>query len=238
VDISPAFNGDVRGIYQQAYLSPRPQTVSARIGSDGYAPWTYYAWDYQGPPAIDLANVPRLLDRDSRLRAPQGVPFAWRGQGRNIAFTSLWDNWPHRVTVPVGRAAEAVWLLVCGSSNPMQCGIENARLRMRYADGAEEDLALVHPDNYWTLCPLNVRPPAPGDAALGDVAQGDYDYARDGFCLPHPPPLLVQLGGNCRANLLGWALRPGVPLRSITLETMSAEVVVGLMGVTLMNPVV
>jgi hypothetical protein len=231
VDISAAFNGDVRGIYQQAYLSPRPQTVSARIGSDGYAPWTYYALNYQGPPVIDLAKAPGLLDRDGRLRAPQGVPFAWRGEGPNIAFTSLWDNWPHRATVPVGRAGEAVWVLICGSSNPMQCGIANARLRMRYADGDVEDLELIHPDNYWTLCANTVRPPAPGD-----LTSGDYDYARDGFCLPHPPPLTVQLGGNCRANLLGWRLRPGAPLQDVTLETLSAEVVVGLMGVTLMNP--
>jgi hypothetical protein len=46
----------------------------------------------------------------------------------------------------------------------------------------------------------------------------------------------VQLGNNCRANLLGWRLRPGVALESVTLETLSQQVVIGLMGVTVMDP--
>ena len=33
-----------------------------------------------------------------------------------------------------------------------------------------------------------------------------------------------------------WRLRPGVELESVTLATLSQEVVVGLMGLTLMNP--
>jgi hypothetical protein len=34
---------------------------------------------------------------------------------------------------------------------------------------------------------------------------------------------------------LPWRLRPGVALKSVTLETLSQEVVIGLMGVTVMN---
>jgi len=44
----------------------------------------------------------------------------------------------------------------------------------------------------------------------------------------------VQPGKNCREVLLGWHLRPGVALKSVTLETLS-EVVIGLMGVTVMD---
>jgi hypothetical protein len=36
--------------------------------------------------------------------------------------------------------------------------------------------------------------------------------------------------------LLGWRLRPGAPLKTVTLETLSADVVVGLMGVTILQP--
>jgi len=63
----------------------------------------------------------------------------------------------------------------------------------------------------------------------------DYDYQRDGFALPKVPPTTVQLGKNCRGIVLGWHLRPGVALESVTLETLSEEVVVGLMGMTVMN---
>ena len=55
----------------------------------------------------------------------------------------------------------------------MQGRIANAELRMKYADGVVEKLELVPPLNFWSLCPF-------GGA--------DYDYKRDGFCLPKVPP--------------------------------------------------
>ena len=66
----------------------------------------------------------------------------------------------------------------------------------------------------------------------------DYNYARDGFSLPKEPPPAVQIGTNCRAMVYGWKLRPGVELKEITLETLSQDVVIGLMGVSVMNPVI
>lgn len=143
------------------------------------------------------------------------------GNRTNIAFTSLWDNWPRTVTVPVNASGDAIWLLVCGSSNPMQLRIANAVLRFNYADGKVETLDLVPPQNFWSLC------------RFGRV---DYDYARDGFALPKDPPPQVQLGENCRAIVCGWKLRPGATLESVTLETLSPEVIVGLMGASVMNP--
>jgi hypothetical protein len=35
--------------------------------------------------------------------------------------------------------------------------------------------------------------------------------------------------------VLSWKLRPGVALQDVTLETLSQDVVIGLMGVSLMN---
>jgi len=172
-------------------------------------------------PTIDLARVPALRDGGSRLRTPQGVPFAWADGDKNIAFTSMWDNWPRKVAVPVNRKADGIWLLVCGFTNPMQDRIVNAELRMKYADGVVEKLELTPPFNFWSLCPFGGT---------------DYDYRRDGFCLPKAPPATVQLGDNCRAVLLNWRLRPDAALESVTLETFSQEVMIGLMGASLMNP--
>jgi hypothetical protein len=231
IDVGGALNGDIRTIYQQQYLSPRPPTISARIGTDGYTPWTFLYWN-SFPPVIQLDAVPRLLEpAGARLRTPQGVPFQWPGEARNVAFTSLWDNWPDAVTVPVGRAGDAVWFLVCGSTNPMQGRIANAVLVMKYASGADETLELVPPVNYWNLSPIK-----PVITAPGQDSRFDYTAPTDAFCVPKVWPQTVQLGENCRAMLLGWRLRPGVVLQSVTLRTLSHEVVVGLMGVSVMNP--
>jgi hypothetical protein len=79
----------------------------------------------------------------------------------------------------------------------------------------------VPPLNFWSLCPF------------GRV---DYDYKRDGFALGKEPPPQVKLGENCRAMVYGQKLRPGVALKDVTLETLSEEVVIGLMAVSMMNP--
>jgi hypothetical protein len=213
LDLAAVLNGDIRTIFQQKYLSPRPNTCSVRIGYDGYSAWTFPYWNFK-PPAIGLDKL------SSPLRTPQRAQFDVRQDSKNIAFTSLWDNWPHAVTVPVNSAGDAIWVLVCGSTNPMQGRIANAVIRFRYADGEEEFLELVPPMNFWSLCRFGTA---------------DYDYARDAYSLPKVPPPQVQLGENCRAMVYGWNLRPGAILKEVTLETLSQEVVVGLMGVSVMN---
>ena len=52
---------------------------------------------------------------------------------------------------------------------------------------------------------------------------------------PRQPPPAVQLGRNCRAMVLSWKLRPDAVLKDLTLETLSQEVVIGLMGVSLID---
>ncbi len=231
LELGKVFNGDIRTIYQQDYVSPRPATVSARIGRDGYSPWTFPHWNSR-PPAIALDGVVRLREKSGarRLRTPQGVPFAWQSGARNVAFASRWDNWPQYVVVPVGERGVAIWFLVCGSTNPMQGRIANAVLRLRYADGVEDTLTLVPPFNYWNLSPIDSKATSPGQAG-----REDYTASVDRFCLPQEWPQTVQLGQNCRAMLLNRRLRPEVILESVTLEALSQEVVVGLMGLTVMK---
>ncbi len=217
VSLAAHFNGDIRTIFQQRYLSPRPATCSVRIGDDGYTAWTLYYWGNR-PPPIDLRQVPALRDADGRLTTPAGARFEFGGEDRNVIFTSRWDNWPTTVTVPVGRAGRAVWLLVAGSTFPMQTRIANAEFRFEYADGVVERLELVPPFNYWML------------SSWGGC---DYDLALDAFCFPEGAPPQVQLGQDCRAMVLSWTLRPDMPLAHVTLTTLSQEVVVGLMGLSL-----
>jgi hypothetical protein len=220
VEIQPVLNGDIRTIYQQQYLSPRPNTVSLRLATDGYSTWQMVLDKKNKVPVIELGNVASML-KGGALQTPAGVPFSWPAGKTNIAFTSRWDNWPRQVQVPVNKTGDAVWFLLCGTTNPMEVRIANAELRMHYADGVDEKLELVPPMNFWSLCPM-------GGA--------DYNYERDFYALPRIKPQMVQLGKNCRAMVLKWTLRPNVPLERVTLETLSQQVVVGLMGVTVMNP--
>lgn len=217
LDLAPVWNGDICTIFQQQYLSPRPATCSVRLGVDGYSGWTFPYWNLP-PPEITLDRVPALLDARGHITTPTGAPFTAFAADRNIAFTSRWDNWPDRVTVPVGRTARTAWLLICGTTFPMQTRIANAVVHLRYADGVAEQLEIVPPDNFWMLCPWGGE---------------DYSYEHDAFCLPPEPPPQVQLGKNCRAMVLSWRLRPGILLQELELECLSRDVVIGLMGASL-----
>ncbi|NCB07127.1 MAG: DUF4450 domain-containing protein [Bacteroidia bacterium] len=229
ISINNRLNADITAIYKQKYLSPRPNTVSVRLGSDGYSPWTFWHWKSL-PPEIKTDKVNSMLDRANRLKTPQGVPFAWNSGENNIAFTSMWDNYPDKIDFPVNKAGDAVWFLVSGSTNVMQCQIANAVIRLNYADGKTDSLELVPPMNYWNLSTIDSHATAPGQGS-----RNDYTAETDRFCMPAKLPETVQLGENCRAILLNLKLRPGVELKSVSLETISQEVVVGLMGITVMN---
>ena len=219
IDISTLYNEDIKTIYKQQYLSPRPNTVSVRLGTDGYSPWTFPFWKLE-PPEIKTDNVIKMLTNDNRLVTPQAVPFLWGTAGNNIAFTSMWDNYPAKIDFPVNKKGDAVFFLISGSTNVMQCQIANAVIRLNYTDGITDSLELVPPVNYWNLCPIYRK---------------DYTSEIDKFVLPDKLPETVQLGENCRAMLLNLKLRKGVELKRITLETLSQEVVVGLIGVTIMH---
>jgi len=229
VDIHQQLNGDIRTIYHQQYLSPRPNTVSVRLGSDGYSPWTFPHWKSKTP-EITLNQVNKMTDDKKRLITPQKVPFARFGEMKNIAFTSLWDNFPKKINFQVNKTGEAIYFLVCGSTNIMQCNIPNAIIRLSYADGKTDSLELVPPVNYWNLSPIDSQATAPGQGS-----RTYYFSDFDKFCMPAKFPETVQLGENCTAMVLNLRMYKNSALKSISLETLSQEVVVGLMGISVMS---
>ena len=165
-----------------------------------------------------------------------GVPLRTPAKGRNIIYTSIWDNYPDSVVIPLkGRAARA-YLLMAGSTNHMQSRIDNGLVVVSYTDGTTDTLALRNPDNW---CPI------------------EQDYYIDGkaFCAPEPRPYrvcfgtgdvsrdlssVVSLGGEYGRDIPGGAgqmlvmsLNPEKQLRALTLRTLSNDVVIGLMALTL-----
>ncbi len=227
VDIRQAMNADVRTIFQQKYLEPRPKTISARIGVDGFSPWTFPHWR-SGPPEILLDAVDSMKDGDV-LTTPQGARFMMKDEPQNIAFVSLWDNYPSEITIPTdGAQGDAVAFLICGSTNMMQCHIENAVLEIWYDGGSKDEIRLVPPVNYWNLCPIDGHATAPGQAS-----RSYYTSETDRFCLPRELPQTVTLGQNCVAMLTTARLRENQPVEKVVLRCMSQEVVVGLMGISI-----
>ena len=203
--LGAAANGDLRNIFARgAYTSPRPETCAVRLGADGYSAWTFAYWNGPAPPQADFANVPNLTVAPGVIATPQGAQFALgdisaRSGARNAAFVTLYDAYPNATTVPVDGASAAgasgAWVLLAGSTNPMQTRLANAELRFRFADGAVHALELVPPLNYWALSGWGRS----GQGDPGTRDSGDYDYETAAFCLPPSPPPTVQLGAANRA---------------------------------------
>ena len=125
---------------------------------------------------------------------------------------------------------------MAGSTNHMQSRIDNGLVIATYTDGTQDTLALRNPDNW---CPI------------------EQDYYIDGkaFQAPEPRPYRVCLGTGDVSRDLGKVLNiqgvygreiPGgaaqmlrMPLnrhkrlKSLTLRTLSNDVVIGIMGITL-----
>lgn len=180
-------------------------------------------------------SVFRTLIADGEFSVA-GVPFRTPAEGHNIAYTSLWDNYPDSIEIPLKGKAASAYLLMAGSTNHMQSRIDNALVIAEYKDGTSDTLHLVNPDNW---CPI------------------EQDYFVDGkaFYTTAPRPYRVALGTGMVSRNFGAELNikevygrpiPGgaaqmlrMPLdgqkklKSIKLSTLSNDVVVGLMGITL-----
>ncbi len=230
VNMDRHFNAEVDDIFKNKYLFPRPPFTTLQIPEQGIGEWCH--------PALTAEindSVFRTLVKDCEFRVA-GVPFRTLAEGENIVYTSLWDNYPDSVTVSLKGKASAAYLLMAGSTNHMQSRIDNGVVVVTYQDGTSDTLRLVNPDNW---CPI------------------EQDYFVDGkaFYTTMPRPYRVALGTGTVSRDLGSALNikevygrpiPGgaaqmlkMPLdksrklRSLTLRTLSNDVVIGLMGITL-----
>jgi hypothetical protein len=221
IDLTACMNADVRTIFKQQYLSPRADRgCHAEVGYDGYSLWTFPFWGIT-PHELEI-------DRAGILHSDGGVPISIRKGDRNVVFTSLWDNYPDRVTIPVNREGRMAFVAVSGSTNPNLCGIENARLIFRYVDGTEELLPLVNPRNYIQLTPYPNRAPTKGYEVRRDVFNPyDEDLLQD-FT-----PEVLWLGEKLRTLVLRWPMKAGAELESVTIETTSPDVVAGIMAITI-----
>jgi hypothetical protein len=233
IDLAKYFNDKVTNIFKQTYLSPRPQSTTLQLPTQGIGNWCYPLVQ----PVIDDAGL-RKAAVNNEFVLPQHIPLATPADtlAKNILFTSKWNNYPDSAVIPLSGKASHAYYLMAGSTDPMQARLMNGVLRVHYKDGSTDTLALVNPQNWWPI-------------------EQDYYIDGVGFTTDAPRPLRLQLktgklyttpqeyttikgfsnmaidGGA--ATILDMPLNPNKELESVSLHTCANDVVIGLMSVTL-----
>ena len=224
------YNAEVDDIFKNEYLSPRPQTTTLQIPVQGIGEWCH-------PQLTAEINdsVFRTFVKDGTFEVA-GVPFRTPAEGRNIVYTSLWDNYPDSVVIPLKGKAESAYLLMAGSTNHMQSRINNGLVIATYQDGSKDTLALRNPDNW---CPIEQDYYVDGKAFQTTeprpyrVCLGTGDVSRDlGKVLGIQGVYGREIPGGA-AQMLRMRLNPQKKLKSLTVRTLSNDVIIGLMSITL-----
>ena len=224
------FNSAVTDIFRNEYLSPRSPYTTLQIPKQGIGEWCHPLHTVDIDDSGLLSSVQKGV-----LNTKLGVPFRTPAEGQNIAFTSLWDNYPDSLTVSLKGKASRAYLLMAGSTNHMQCHIDNGLIRVYYKDGTCDKMALRNPDNWAPIehiffedgLAFNRHAPALYRLRLktGEISNNFGEEL--GF-----PGASRELDGGA-AILLEMPLNPDKKLSHLVLETLSNDVVIGLMGITL-----
>ncbi|MDE6860054.1 MAG: DUF4450 domain-containing protein [Duncaniella sp.] len=231
IDLTPYYNANVTDIFRNEYLSPRSPYTTLQIPVHGIGEWCHP----DDMAEIDDSGLRNAMKAEGVVNTSLGIPFASVAEGKNAVYTSLFDNYPDSASMPLSGRASAIQLLMAGSTNHMQCHSENARVKVKYADGTETVLPLIAPNNW---CPI------------------EQDYFTDGkaFKLSTPRPYRMILKDASVTDNVAEALDikgvygrridegAGILLRvdldahkelqSLTLETLSNEIVAGILAAT------
>jgi hypothetical protein len=253
VNMDNQLNDKVTQIFRNEYLAPRSPYTTLQTPTQGIGEWTHPLTTA----VIDDSGL-RKASENGVFNTPMGISFrtASMPDTKNIAYTSLWNNYPAAVVVPLTGKASHAYLLMAGSTNQMQSRFTNGVVRVWYTDGTSDSLLLVNPQ---TWCPIeqdyyedgfafNMKAPRPYRVFLktGAVSRemmatkekqptdstkrngGDYTET------PVSPASGREIEGGA-AVILDLPLNRSKQLKQLTLETRANEVVIGLMGVTLMR---
>lgn len=236
IDLSKYYNEKVTNIFKQNYLSPRPVSATLQLPTQGIGNWCY---------PLTTADI-----SDSGLRAqagikneivlPQGIPFSTPGDStkNNIVFTSQWDNFPDSISIPLSGRSSHAYLLMAGSTNPMQSRMENGQIRITYADGSFKILPLKNPVNWW---PIEQDYLNDGYAFTTDGYIPLRYYLKTGTASTNWNKYITIRGFSNRgidggaATVLDLPLDENKELKSILIHTIANDVVIGLMSLTLVR---
>lgn len=244
VNMDKVFNANVSDIFKNQYLSPRSPYTTLCVPTQGIGDWC----STKKTANIDDTKFRSLIKDGAFWAHVDGdLPFRSPKEGKNIVYTSLWDNYPDSISIMLKGKASHAYLLMAGSTNPMQYAIENAVIRVEYADGTRNELMLTPPVNW---CPIEqdflenatafpqpeLRPYRVG-LASGKVSRHLFrdlhlEVIRNMADVPGFKKAVAEVDGGA-AILLDMPLDAKKKLKRLILRTLSNEVVIGLMGITL-----
>ena len=236
ISLSSFFNSKVVDIFNYEYLSPRPQTVTLQLPKQGIGNWCYPNISVK----IDDKGLREKAKTNGQITTPNGIPFQTPSDEnqKNIALTSMWDNFPESITIPLNGKASHAYFMLAGTTNPMQSRITNGEITINYTDGTSEILPLKNPENWWPI---------------------EQDYFIDGLAFttnaPKPPRVYFKTGEITRdfknfktikgfssygidggaGTILDLPLDKNKTLKNMTLKTIANDVVIGLMSLTLIR---
>lgn len=244
VNMDKAFNANVSDIFKNQYLSPRSPYTTLCVPTQGIGDWC----STKKTANIDDTKFRSLIQNGVFMaQVDDDLPFRSPKEGKNIAYTSLWDNYPDSISVMLKGKASHAYLLMAGSTNPMQYAIENAVVKVEYADGTSDELMLTPPVNW---CPIEqdflenatafpqpkLRPYriglASGKASRHLFRDLHLEVNKNMADVPGFKKAVAEIEGGA-AILLDMPLDARKKLKRFTLRALSNEVVVGLMGITL-----
>ena len=235
VDMNSKFNDHLTHIFTNQYLSPRPQSVTLQLPTQGIGNWCYPLTMAN----IDDSGLRKLAGSNNGFEIPQHIPFATPGgAGKNIAFTSQWDNYPHSISIPLNGSASHAYLLMAGSTNPMQTRLVNGTVVIHYEDGTQQLLELKNPENWW---PIEQDYDNDGYAFNTNAAKPLRVYLKTGTASLNFKDYTSIKGFSNKAidggaaTVLDFCLNPTKKLKSLELTTVANDVVIGLMGITLVR---
>ena len=241
LDITKSLNAKVTDIFENQYLSPRSPYTTLCVPTQGIGDWC----STKRTAHIDDAKLRSLASRGIFQAA--GIPFRLAAEGKNVAYTSLWDNYPDSLSIPLQGKASHAYLMLVGSTNAMQFDIANGVIVVEYADGTEDRLELRTPNNW---CPIEqdyledavafpVPEPRPYRVGLAsgmvsrhlfrDLHVEAHQTMGD---LPGQKKAVAEIDGGA-AVMLDMPLDGKKKLKCLRLRTLSNEVVIGVMGITL-----
>lgn len=236
VSLATQFNDKVTNIFKQEYLSPRPAVPTLQLPTQGIGNWCY---------PVTMANIEdsglrKMAGEKNEILSTNKIPFATPGDStqKNILYTTQWDNYPKSATVALNGNASYAYLLMAGSTNPMQSRMSNGAVIIDYTDNTSDTLLLKNPENWW---PIEQDYLIDGHAFTTDAPLPERLYLKEGRFSKGLSNYTTIKGFSNRAidggaaTLLEMPLQPSKKLKSLRLETWANDVVIGLMAVTLVR---
>jgi hypothetical protein len=230
VDLSGVMKNGVTEIFTRGYAEPRSPYCSLAMPDTMLGGWA----NADGMARIDDAG---MRSAGGLLKTGIGVDFATPGGGApNCLFVSYWKQDAPAAKVALAGRAEGIYLLMAGSTLPQCSRMQHGTVSVTYKDGSSAKLGLRNPENWWPIeqdyfiddyqFPLDAALPPRVDLRTGNIRLLDLaTFKGKGREVP---------GGA--ATVLDLALDPAKQLESLTLRTLSNDVVIGLMSATLERP--